>query len=95
MRKHAHSMSSMKHIELKVRHFSQILQAEIEKKGVSLRELEVQTGIPKSTISRKLAFGNFSIEEADRLSVALDVKLSTLVRRAEKAGDVAANPKEK
>lgn len=85
----------MKHIELKVRHFPQVLQAEIEKKGVSLRELEVQTGIPKSTISRKLSFGNFSIEEADKLSIALDVKLSTLVRRAEKAGYPTANAKEK
>ena len=42
-----------------------------------------QTGIPKSTICRKLSFGNFSLEEADRLSMALGVKLSTLIRRAE------------
>lgn len=55
----------------------------MNRRGASLRDLEGQTGIPKSTIGRKLSFGNFSLEEADRLSMALGVKLSTLIRRAE------------
>lgn len=76
-------MSNMRHDELKVRHFSDVLQAEMNRRGASLRDLEGQTGIPKSTIGRKLSFGNFSLEEADRLSMALGVKLSTLIRRAE------------
>ncbi|WP_129914321.1 helix-turn-helix domain-containing protein [Bifidobacterium pseudolongum] len=73
----------MRHDELKVRHFPDVLQAEMNRRGTSLRDLEGQTGIPKSTIGRKLSFGNFSLEEADRLSMALGVKLSTLIRRAE------------
>lgn len=85
----------MKHIELRAGHFPEVLQAEIDKQGTSLRDLEAKTGIPKSTISRKLDFGNFSIEEADRLSAALGVKLSTLIRRAEKADCSISNQKEK
>lgn len=95
LRKHAHIMSSMKHIELRAGHFPEVLQAEIDKRGTSLRDLEAKTGIPKSTISRKLGFGNFSIEEADRLSAALGVKLSTLIRRAEKSDCSTSNQKEK
>lgn len=76
-------MSNMRHDELKVRLFPDVLQAEMTRKGASLRDLESQTGIPKSTIGRKLSFGNFSLEEADRLSAALGMKLSTLIRRAE------------
>lgn len=80
-------MSNMRHDELKVRHFPDVLQAEMNRRGASLRDLEGQTGIPKSTIGRKLSFGNFSLEEADRLSMALGVKLSTLIRRAEALAD--------
>ena len=88
-------MSSMRHTEFGAGHFHKVLQAQIDKSGTSLRALESMTGIPKSTIGRKLAFGNFSIEEASRIAAALGVKLSTLIRRAEKAAGSTENKEEK
>lgn len=58
---------------------------ELERAGLSLRDAADQSGIPRTTLKRRLEFGGFTVPDLERLAALLDTTVSALVAKAEEA----------
>ncbi len=57
--------------------------AALQTAGISLRQTEEQTGIPRATLTRKLRTGAFTVPELEALAGAAGTTVAALVAEAE------------
>ena len=63
----------------------EILAADLDKAGLTMRQAAWEAGIPRTTLDRHMRTGYFTVPELAALAALLKTRPSTLVRRAERA----------
>jgi lambda repressor-like predicted transcriptional regulator len=62
---------------------SEVIEAALGEAQITLRQVEAQTGLARTTLSRRLRLGGWMVTELEAIATLLGTDVTTLIQRAE------------
>lgn len=63
---------------------SRVIEASLDESGITLRQAADRTGIARTTLTRRLVKGGYTISELEALADLLGTSVVSLIKRAER-----------